>query len=200
MTIGIVDYGAGNLRSVYKALAFLGKDCRLVCEPNGLESMEGLVLPGGGSFGFAAKALRKSGWWDVIGHWLAADRPFLGICLGMQLLFQGSEESPGVSGLGLLPGTCRSFQTRKNPQIGWNTLHIKISSCLLKGIVGKSHFYFVHGFYVETDSSECVLAETDYGVVYPSVVGRGRIFGTQFHPEKSGRTGLQLLRNWVEKC
>ncbi len=200
MTIGIVDYGAGNLHSVNKALRFLGKECRLVRNPHELEDLERLVLPGVGSFGYAAQALQKKGWRDAISQWLGNDRPFLGICLGMQMLFGGSEESPGISGLGKFPGICRGFQTRKTPQIGWNTVHIKTESCILRNLTVPSHFYFVHGFFVETPASECVLAESDYGVTYPSIVGQGRVFGTQFHPEKSGRIGLQLLLNWAELC
>jgi imidazole glycerol phosphate synthase glutamine amidotransferase subunit len=200
MTIGIVDYGAGNLHSVHKALTFLGKKCRLVPEPEALAGVTHLVLPGVGSFGYAARALRRSGWWDFISIWLQSDKPFLGICLGMQLLFEGSEESPGIQGLGIFKGTCRGFKTRKTPQIGWNTTRLNKPSCLFKDITVPSHFYFVHGYFVETEVSECVLANTEYGVIYPSVVGRGRVFGTQFHPEKSGRKGLQLLRNWEELC
>jgi imidazole glycerol phosphate synthase glutamine amidotransferase subunit len=198
--IGIVDYGAGNLRSVEKAFGFLGFETRLVDRAENLEGIERLVLPGVGAFGGAARRLRQSGLFDPVGDWLTADRPFLGICLGLQLLFETSEESAGEPGLAAFSGSCRRLVARKVPQIGWNTVQVRAASALLDGLPPESYFYFVHGYRAVPGDDDLTLATTDYGGPYPSVVGRGRVWGVQFHPEKSGALGLELLSNWVRKC
>jgi glutamine amidotransferase len=200
MAIGIVDYGAGNLRSVQKAFSHLRVENAVINEPGGLGGVDRLVLPGVGSFGHAAVHLRAAGFLEPLKGWIAADRPFLGICLGMQLLFDGSEESPGVEGLGIFAGICRRFLKGKSPQIGWNDILNVRPVSLLEGIAAGTHFYFVHGFYVAAESPDIVAAETEYGTVYPSIVGRGRVWAVQFHPEKSGEAGLRLLSNWGRQC
>ncbi|RMI01662.1 MAG: imidazole glycerol phosphate synthase subunit HisH [Calditrichaeota bacterium] len=195
--IGIIDYGAGNLRSVKKALDYLGVESRVMAGPEGMEGIHKLVLPGVGAFGAAVERLRQQGLWEPLTDWLGADRPFLGICLGMQVLFETSEEAPGVRGLEVFPGTVRRFQTHKVPQIGWNQVHRRRPVDLMEGIPEGAFFYFLHGYYVEPVEAELIAAETEYGVVYPSVIRRGNICAVQFHPEKSAEAGLTLLRNWV---
>lgn len=198
--IAIVDYGAGNLRSVQKAFEYLQVESQVVSSRAELRGADGLVLPGVGAFGTAAKRLRGSGLFDTVQEWLRSGDPFLGICLGMQLLFEGSSESPGVEGLGVFKGTCLPFKEGKVPQIGWNQIQIQEGSRLLEGVDDGSFFYFLHGYYVETGDTGMVTALTQYGVTYPSVVERGNVMAVQFHPEKSGELGLRLLQNWVESC
>ena len=198
--IGIVDYGAGNLHSVRKAFAFLEKESKILRQPSELEGIERLVLPGVGSFGHAMTELEKREWYAPLKEWLAADRPFLGICLGLQLLFESSDESPGLQGFSAMAGSCLKFAANKVPQIGWNDIHISRRNALFEGIESGTFFYFVHSYHVAPKNRNVVLAETEYGRVYPSIVSRGRIVGIQFHPEKSGDKGLKLLKNWVERC
>jgi len=198
--IGIVDYGAGNLHSVQKALGFLGKESAVMQNPSDLKGISKIVLPGVGSFGHAMAEIHKKKWFDPIKKWLAAGRPFLGICLGMQILFEGSSESPGVRGFSVMKGSCRKFTGNKVPQIGWNDITIKRDVPLLGGVESGDYFYFVDSYYVISEKKNVILAETGYGSFYPSIVGQGRIFGVQFHPEKSGDRGLRLLKNWEERC
>jgi imidazole glycerol phosphate synthase glutamine amidotransferase subunit len=198
--IGIVDYGAGNLHSVGKALDYLGRAFLVLERPDQADDVERLILPGVGAFGAAAERLAAAGWMGRLKEWVANDQPLFGICLGMQLLFESSEESPNAEGLGVLPGVCRRLCARKVPQIGWNRAESRREHPLLHAIPGSAHFYFVHGFFVEPTGPDVVLAQTRYEEVYASVVGRGRLTGVQFHPEKSGPDGLRLLRNWSEKC
>jgi len=198
--IGIVDYGAGNLRSVEKAFDFLGFETRVVDRAEKLEHVERLVLPGVGAFGSAARRLKEFGILGLVKEWLMADRPFLGICLGLQLLFEGSEESAEERGLALFRGSCRRLEARKVPQIGWNSIQVLAESALLDGLPRQSHFYFVHSYRAVPEEEEITIARTDYGGPFPSVVGRGRVWGVQFHPEKSGALGLELLSNWVRRC
>jgi len=201
--IGIVDYGAGNLRSVSKAFDFLGFESRLVDAATALEGVDRLVLPGVGSFGEAVRQLRTRGLFAPVGEWLEADRPFLGICLGLQLLFESSQESPGERGFAAFRGSCRKLEARKVPQIGWNTVQAVDDSAppaLLCDIPARSYFYFVHSFFAAPEEPSPAVALTDYGGSYPSIAARGRVWGVQFHPEKSGDLGLRLLSNWVRKC
>lgn len=195
--IAIVDYRAGNLRSVQKALVFLKADCRIIARPEELAGCDKILLPGVGNFGAAMNYLNQSGLTAVIRDWLNADKPFLGICLGMQMLFDASEEDRGMNGLGFFPGQCREFKSGKVPQIGWNDIRSIKKSGLLTGLGKKPYFYFLHGFYAIPDGRSIVFGVTDYGLEYPSIVERGNISGVQFHPEKSGAAGLRLLRNWI---
>ena len=198
--IGIVDYGAGNLFSVGKALDFLGADFRILSTPGRVGEVDRLILPGVGAFGAAAERLEESGWMEALRDWARRGRPLLGICLGMQLFFDSSVESEGAAGLGLFPGVCRRLTARKVPQIGWNRLFVRRPHALLAGVSEEAHFYFVHGFRVEPKHPGVVLAETRYDEAYASVVGKGSVTGVQFHPEKSGPDGLRLLSNWRERC
>ena len=198
--IGIIDYGAGNLRSVKKAFDFLDSPSEILGFPDKLSGIERLVLPGVGSFGHAADRLAQSGWAQPLSEWIAADRPFLGICLGLQLLFQSSRESPESAGLAVFPGHCRLFSARKVPHMGWNTVHTTQDTPLFTGIKRGAFFYFVHSFFVSSCPQNHIQAVTSYNGDFISAAGRGRIYGVQFHPEKSGDQGLRLLQNWVERC
>ncbi len=198
--IGIIDYGAGNLRSVQKAFDFLQVPNSIIRTAAEWREMERLVLPGVGAFGAAVGQLRERGLFSPLQEWLAGDRPFLGICLGMQLLMEGSEESPDAGGFGVFRGRCRRFKHGKVPQIGWNELQPTRPLPLFSGIADGTFFYFIHGFYVPPFSGSGVAAETDYHLRYPSVLASGNLTGVQFHPEKSGEAGLRLLRNWIERC
>ena len=196
--IAIIDYGMGNLRSVQKAFEFLGFAAEIVEEPERLSEATHLVLPGDAAFGDAMRNLRAAGWDQAILEGIAAKKPFLGICVGLQLMFSESEEMGQHSGLGIMPGKCVRFPvTERVPQIGWNQVAIKRDVPLLAGVPEGSFFYFVHSFYVETvNESDCV-ATTDYGLDYTSIAGDGRVFGVQFHPEKSQAHGLRLLDNFA---
>jgi glutamine amidotransferase len=200
MTIGIVDYGAGNLRSVKKALDYLGADNRFVQGPDDLVGVQKLILPGVGAFGHAVERMRGSGLVPSLVSWLNADRPFLGICLGLQLLFEASSESEAAQGLAFFPGRCEKFTAPKIPQMGWNDIEIARDTPLLEGIPPQAYFYFVHSYYVVPQLEDIVIARTYYATDFVSIAGRGRVFGVQFHPEKSGRVGLRLLQNWIERC
>jgi len=198
--IGIVDYGAGNLHSVKKALDFLGCDARILRSPGQAGDADRLILPGVGAFGAASQRLRAAGWMGFLRDWTAEGRPFLGICLGMQLLFDSSVESEGAVGLNVFRGICRKLSADKVPQIGWNGVHRLRGGPFLDPLPDGEHYYFVHGYYVEPAHEDVILGATEYGGRYASVVGRGRVYGVQFHPEKSGPAGMKLIRNWVEKC
>ncbi len=195
--IGIIDYQAGNLQSVEKALAFLGAGCRMVAEPKGLTGCDKILLPGVGAFGAAMDNLRRSGLAQHILAWLKSDRPFLGICLGMQMLFDSSDEDPRTSGFGFLAGSCHGFERGKVPQIGWNRIRPVKKSGLLAGLPEQPYFYFLHSYYVSPQDRSIVSGVTDYGLEYPSQIEQGRVCGVQFHPEKSGDAGIGLLRNWI---
>lgn len=198
--IGIVDYGAGNLNSVKKAFDFLEKESKILTLAEGFGTIERLVLPGVGSFGHAMERIREMGLYGLIREWVESDRPFLGICLGLQLLFESSEESAGVEGLSVFKGTCRRFADEKVPQIGWNNIQVERAIDLLGWIRNGEFFYFNHSYYVVPEEEEVVVATSNYGGDYTSIAGKGNVFGVQFHPEKSGRKGLKLLENWVDKC
>ncbi|MEE4311928.1 MAG: imidazole glycerol phosphate synthase subunit HisH [candidate division KSB1 bacterium] len=198
--IAIIDYGAGNLKSVKKAFDYLNIDAHVATDIEQLQSAERIVLPGVGAFGAAVNRLQESNFFDVIVEWIEADKPFLGICLGMQLLMESSSESSGVTGLSVLKGHCERFQTGKVPQIGWNCITNKKDSPLLHDIPDATYFYFLHGYYIVPEDTGCVAAVTDYGISYASIIERGNLRAVQFHPEKSGDKGLQLLKNWVELC
>jgi glutamine amidotransferase len=198
--IAIIDYGAGNLRSVRNALVYLGAEVVTAATPDQLDGAEKIVLPGVGAFGAGMNALRTAGFEEPLKAAVAAGVPLIGICLGMQYLFESSDEMGLHRGLGLLPGRVTRFPTDgpKVPHIGWNQLHLRQDNPLLAGVESESYVYFVHSYYVEAGDLRDVLATTDYGIEYASVVTHGNIFGIQPHPEKSQSVGLQILRNFVE--
>lgn len=191
--IAVVDYGGGNLSSVLKAFEYLGADAVATSDAEIVRASDKIVLPGVGSFGDAAESLSKSGIDSVIKEEIAKGKPFFGICLGMQLLFEESEESVGAKGLGLLKGTVKKFPPAdKVPHVGWNDLTEVKSAFLTEG----SYVYFVHGYYADICSE--TAAVTSYaGVRFTSAVASGNVFATQFHPEKSGEVGLEILRRFV---
>ncbi|MDA8268618.1 MAG: imidazole glycerol phosphate synthase subunit HisH [Actinomycetota bacterium] len=196
--LAVLDYGIGNLRSAQKALEHLGADARLVSEPAAAVGASGVVLPGVGAFGRCALALRDSGLDRVARQAIDAGLPFLGICVGFQLLYEASEEAPGVAGLGVLPGTVRCLaQGVKHPQMQWNVLQRRpgAPSGLLDALPEVPWVYFVHSFAPElTDDT---TATCEYGGTVVAAAERGAVWGTQFHPEKSSRTGLAVLANFV---
>ena len=198
--IAVLDYGIGNLRSAEKALQAVGGDARLVADPAETEGASGVVLPGVGAFGRCMEALAASGLAKVAAQAVDAGTPFLGICIGMQLLYDGSDEDPGVPGLGILPGTVRLLpEWVKRPQMQWNILQpTRGDSALLAGLGADPWAYFVHSYAAEW--SDDVVATCDYGGPVVAAVERGRLWATQFHPEKSGAVGLQLLANFVAAC
>lgn len=199
--ITIVDYGMGNLRSVSKALERLGAQVRLTSKPDDVASAEKLVLPGVGAFDAAMRELNARGLTEPIKTVIAANRPYLGICLGLQLLFDSSEEGQRVQGLGIFRGTVRRLPAQadlKIPHMGWNQIvNIQNGCPLLKGIPEKSFFYFVHSYYADPADRSLVALESDYGLRFPAMIGRERLFATQFHPEKSQALGLRLLENFL---
>lgn len=200
--IGVLDTGrGGNLGSVLNACRFVGVEAVLVESPEQAEFCRGLLLPGVGAFGDYMTRLRERNLEPLILDWIRSDRPFLGICLGLQALFEGSEESPGVRGLGILPGVVRRFSEsgveRKVPQIGWNQVRWRpAAGPLAAGIPDGSFFYFVHSFFAAPADSSLWAGSTGYGVSYASAICRGRLFAAQFHPEKSQAAGLALLKNF----
>lgn len=195
--IVIIDYGGGNLRSVQNGFAAAGFPTVVSDEPHELAAADGLVLPGVGAFGQAMKNLQESGLGQSLLRRVAAGVPLLGICLGLQLLFERSEEKGEHAGLGLIEGAVLPFSgALKVPQIGWNQLSIRREHPLLEGIRAGDYFYFVHSFYASCTDPAVVLASADYGGDFPAVVQKDHLFGVQFHPEKSSRLGLEILRNF----
>ncbi|NDJ86944.1 MAG: imidazole glycerol phosphate synthase subunit HisH [Chloroflexi bacterium] len=198
--IAVIDYGAGNLRSVYNALRYLGAEVLIAQSPQDLGSARKMVLPGVGAFGAGMAALHESGFVEPIQKQARAGMPVLGICLGMQYLFETSDEMGTHEGLGLLPGRVTRFPetTPLVPHIGWNQLHIQQPHPLLTEIPDGTYAYFVHSYYVEPGEPSDILARTDFDINYASVVGRDTILGIQCHPEKSQTAGLRILQNFVE--
>ena len=198
--IAIIDYDAGNLKSVEKALQHLGQDCKITRNAKEILEADKVILPGVGAFADAMEKLQKYDLIDVIHQVVDKKTPFLGICLGLQLMFESSEEGPGVKGLGLLPGKIVRFPEKegyKIPHMGWNSLKINPNSKLLKGIPEDVYVYFVHSYYLKAKHIEDVAATTDYIVPVHAAVEHDNIFATQFHPEKSGDVGLEILKNFV---
>ncbi len=195
--IAIIDYGRGNLRSVHKALEKSGFMVEITSDPAVLDDALGIILPGVGAFGDAMEQLRSRGLIEPIRKNINSGKPFLGICLGMQVLFELGEEHGEHKGLGVLPGKVVKFPAGlKVPHMGWNQLQIKRKSALLTGIASGESCYFVHSFYVATPDPEIVLASSDYSLEFPAAVGKHNLFGVQFHPEKSSATGLKILENF----
>ena len=198
--IVIIDYGVGNLRSVEKAFAATGNPATISGDENVLRKAGGLVLPGVGAFAACIEALTERGFDTLVRERVIAGVPVLGVCVGMQMLLEESEEFGKTPGLGLLRGRVRRFADGLLvPQVGWNQVHKRGSHPLLKNINDDAFFYFVHSFYCEVDDAATVLGETDYGVKYTSIVAHGDLFGVQFHPEKSQAAGLQLLANFARR-
>jgi glutamine amidotransferase len=199
--IGIVDYDIGNLRSVQKAFQHVGGDAVFVRTPAEIAQVNALVLPGVGAFGDCVRCLGKSGMWDDVRAWAESERPFFGICVGYQMLFESSEEAPGEKGLAVFAGEVRKFSDRhhlKIPQIGWNTVTVKQSGApLLGGISSGDYVYFVHSYHAVPKDASVIALETTYGDTFAAAVARGNLLATQFHPEKSQRAGLQMLKNFV---
>lgn len=201
--IGIIDYGMGNLFSVSKALERLGAEYFISEDKNELLQADSLILPGVGSFKDGMERLNEIGLTDMIKEYAATGKPLLGICLGMQLLFEQSEENGLTKGLNFLPGDVVRFPGEKNgqvykvPHMGWNKLAFQKESPILTNI-NEDFVYFVHSYYVKTNEPEVVLASCEYDVQVPAIVGRNNVYGMQFHPEKSGNLGMELLRNFTE--
>lgn len=199
--IGIIDYDAGNLRSVSKALEELGETPVITRDRELLLKADKVILPGVGSFGDAMEKLNQYGLTEVIQEIAASGKPFLGICLGLQLLFESSEESPGVKGLGLLKGQILRIPDApglKIPHMGWNSLDITEGARLFNGIENGAYVYFVHSYYCKAEDESIVAASAEYGAHIHASVEQDNVFACQFHPEKSGSVGLQILKNFIE--
>jgi glutamine amidotransferase len=198
--IAIIDYDAGNVKSVEKAFLHLGKKAIVTRDPQAILSADHVVLPGVGNFGDAMNNLVRYHMDEVIREVIRRRIPFLGICVGMQLLFEGSEESPDVPGLGILKGQVRRFCDKpgfKIPQIGWNSIYMMNGGELFRDVPNGSYVYFVHSYYVDAANKNQVKASAEYTGIFDASVQSGKIFATQFHPEKSGDTGLKILRNFT---
>lgn len=196
----IIDYDAGNLRSVEKALQALGEETVITRDREEILSADRVILPGVGAFGDAMEKLHQYGLVEVIRQVVKNGTPFLGICLGLQLLFEESEESQGVLGLGILKGKIRRIPDTpglKIPHMGWNSLILRPGTRLFSGLGEEPYVYFVHSYYLEAADPEIVAASADYGVVIHAAVESGNVFACQFHPEKSSDTGLQILKNFI---
>jgi len=202
--IAIIDYGMGNLRSVHKGFEKVGVKAAVVSDPALVDKADGVVLPGVGAFADAMANLRSAGMVEAILRAVKEGKPFLGICLGQQLLFDASEEWGYTEGLGIFPGQVRRLpEGLKVPHMGWNQIEIVRPDPLLEGIPDRSSFYFVHSYAVDPADKEIVLTQTEYGVHFASIVGKNRVYGIQFHPEKSSALGLKILENFgrvVKTC
>lgn len=197
--IAIIDYDAGNLKSVEKALVYLGEECMVTREPEQILLADKVILPGVGAFGDAMEKLHRFRLVDVIHRTVEKGVPFLGICLGLQLLFQSSDESPGVEGLGILDGEIVAIPPKegyKIPHMGWNSIDVKKGARLFENVPQGSYVYFVHSYYLKASHMEDVAAVTDYIVPIHASVEHGNVFACQFHPEKSGDMGLRILKNF----
>ena len=195
--IAIVDYGMGNLRSVVRGFEKAGWDATIVKDAQALSAAAGVVLPGVGAFTRAVENLKRARLVEPILQAISAGKPFLGICLGMQLLFETSEEWGLTAGLGVLPGRVRRLpDSLKVPHMGWNQVFFRKKSSLMKGVEEGSHFYFVHSYYVETQQEDLVSGVTEYGIKFTSMAEKENVFGIQFHPEKSSALGLRILQNF----
>jgi len=197
--ITLLDYGAGNVRSVVNAIESLGERVFVARSAKDILSADKLVFPGVGNFRTMMDVLNRKGFSDALRRYLASNRPFLGICLGLQALFEKSEEAPGISGLGILKGYVKRFSVNLSvPHIGWNGIRIQKPSFMANGLSGNEKFYFVHSYHVVPEDEDVVLSRTDYGYPFVSAVQKGNIIATQFHPEKSGKSGLLVLKNFMD--
>ncbi|HSG31965.1 MAG TPA: imidazole glycerol phosphate synthase subunit HisH [Thermodesulfobacteriota bacterium] len=203
--IAIVDYGMGNLRSVSKAFESQGFSSKITNDSDTIMSSNGLVLPGVGAFGDCIKNLKEYKLFDLIPEYIQTGKPYLGICLGYQILFESSEESPDQKGLGFIKGKVIKFDFEKElnlkiPHMGWNQINIKKQSEILDGIDDKSWFYFVHSYYPVPADSNIVAITADYGGEFTAAIQKDNVFACQFHPEKSSDLGLKIVRNFARKC
>jgi glutamine amidotransferase len=196
--IAIIDYGAGNLRSVVNALSRLGYRPRITSSPADVVNAEAVILPGVGAAADTMASLERLGLISSVLQYVAEDRPFLGVCIGLQLLFSGTEEGGWHKCLGIIPGRVRRLPAGlKIPHMGWNQLKQKVSHPIFDGIPDEANFYFVHSYYVEPDDRSLVIGETEYGLPICSAIARGKLIATQFHPEKSGEVGLKFYDNFI---
>ncbi len=195
--IGIIDYKAGNIRSVKNALDYLRIPNRYIANAKELDMVKKIILPGVGHFQSATQSLQDSGLWEALKSWILENKPFLGICLGLQLLFEGSKEAPGTEGFGIFKGYLLKFQAAKVPYIGWNQVKWEQDSTIIQGIPSRSYFYFVHSFYVPIQDNIPAIGIAEYEIPYIVATQKGNCIGVQFHPERSGENGLKLLKNWV---
>lgn len=200
MKIAIIDYGMGNLHSAAKALEKVGAQVKVTSDPELVRQADKVILPGVGAFGDCMKNLNERGLAPVIHEVIAAGKPFLGICVGLQMLFEGSEEDPGVAGLGIFKGMVRKIAAPglKIPHMGWNNLEYRTSSSLFQGLPPAAYVYFVHSYHAVPTDESCITAVTDYGGQVTAAVGRGLVQAVQFHPEKSSAVGLKILANFKE--
>ncbi len=199
MSIAIIDYGIGNLRSVEKAFTAQGIDAVVTRAETVLRQADKLVLLGVGAFGYAMQSLRALGFDELVSEAAHAGKPILGLCVGLQMMFDEGHEFGVHKGLGLLPGKVVKFPDNLHvPHIGWNQVAVQSEHPIFRGLENQSFFYFVHSYYVEPEDASCVYGTTDYGIKYASICGRDNIVGVQFHPEKSQTTGLKLLKNFAE--
>ena len=199
--IAVIDYDAGNIRSVEKALLAMGQDVCITGDAEKILSADRVILPGVGAFGDAMENIRRTGLDQVIHRVVDEGKPFLGICLGLQLLFERSEEAPGVEGLGILKGEILRIpeaEGLKIPHMGWNSLHLENDGRLFRGIEEQSYVYFVHSYYLKAADEKIVKASTEYCTHIHASVEQGNVFACQFHPEKSSEVGLHILKNFVE--
>ena len=198
--IALIDYGMGNLMNVEKAIEFAGGDVKIVLTPEEVLAADAVILPGVGNFGEGMKHLSEMNLVDAIKDIVKSGKPFLGICLGMQMLLEGSEEAPGVEGLGLIKGKNVHFPKgrEKVPHMGWNNIHYKQQHKLLEDVADGSFFYFVHSYYAQLENQDDLIASSDYILEFPAIIGHDNVFAAQCHPEKSQDCGIQILKNFVK--
>jgi glutamine amidotransferase len=201
--IAIIDYGAGNIQSVYKAMKHIGCDCVVTSDRNEILNADGAILPGVGSFGDCMNTMTSYKIVDVVKEFIKSGKPFLGICLGLQLLFPESEESPNVQGLDIFKGNVTKIpngEGLKIPHMGWNSINILKKDGIFKGIENNTYVYFVHSYYLRAENRDIVSSQTEYGVTIDASISYKNVTATQFHPEKSGEVGLKMLKNFAEMC
>ncbi|MBU0761846.1 MAG: imidazole glycerol phosphate synthase subunit HisH [Candidatus Altiarchaeota archaeon] len=196
--IAVIDYGAGNLASISNGFKKIGSNVKIIDDPKLLKAADAIVLPGVGAFGDAMQELKS--YRETLLDEIESGKPFLGVCLGIQLLMDSSDESQGAEGLGIFPGTCKRFKTDlKVPHMGWNTLRKTKDTPLLDGIMDGDFFYFVHSYYVVPNDAKVIAAETEYDITFPSIISQDNIHAMQFHPEKSSTKGLKILENFAKE-
>lgn len=206
--IAIANYGMGNIRSVFKAFEHIGADVKITNAPSEIKDASALIVPGVGAFGDCIKNLKENGLFEAIKDFIVTKKPFLGLCLGLHILFENSEEAPDIKGLGIFKGTVKKFPKSLNlkiPHMGWNEIKINksnksISNGIFNGIPDNSYTYFVHSYYVEPQDKSIIATETEYGLNFCSSITKDNVIATQFHPEKSQEIGLNILRNFIKLC